>query len=240
MNYKEQYEKLFRALGDRHRLTILEQLMQREMNAGELLETVDIVQSTLSHHMKTLCECGLVIPRKQGKWTCYTIDAGVLEDAKDFLGAFAETALHSPAVREKAVRKKSAGEKTAREKAVREKTAPVKKPAEETVLPEMEAPEIEMQEIEAQEIETREIEEPVIEAQEIDYSIPVKQPQDLQTERKSLQVDSAGASGKAPSKEKTKEKNKGKNREKSKDKGKDRSKDKKAEKKSGKNKSKRK
>ena len=80
-----QYERLFRALGDGHRLTILKQLAQREMNAGEILETVDVVQSTLSHHMKTLCESGLVKPRKSGKWTCYTLNRHALEAAAGYL-----------------------------------------------------------------------------------------------------------------------------------------------------------
>ena len=85
MNSEYQYERLFRALGDGHRLTILKQLAQREMNAGEILETVDVVQSTLSHHMKTLCESGLVIPRKNGKWTCYTLDRHMLKTACAYL-----------------------------------------------------------------------------------------------------------------------------------------------------------
>ena len=41
-----EYGALFRALGDPHRLQILELLQSREMNGTELLEKVDVVQST--------------------------------------------------------------------------------------------------------------------------------------------------------------------------------------------------
>ena len=65
--------ELFRALGDENRLRILELLKDRELCAGELLKSLSIVQSTLSHHMKILVESGLVICRKQGKWSYYSI-----------------------------------------------------------------------------------------------------------------------------------------------------------------------
>lgn len=85
-----EFEKIFRALGDKHRLFILELLMEREQNAGELLERVSVVQSTLSHHMKALCESGLVVARKEGKWTYYTVATEVVEEAREFLKCYLE------------------------------------------------------------------------------------------------------------------------------------------------------
>lgn len=82
---KIEYDRIFRALGDKHRLQILDLLMERDMNAGELLELVDVVQSTLSHHMKALCDSGLVIPRRERKWTYYTVSAQTVELAREFL-----------------------------------------------------------------------------------------------------------------------------------------------------------
>lgn len=79
------YGALFRALGDPHRLQILELLQTREMNGTELLEKVDVVQSTLSHHMKTLCEAGLVLTRKEGKKTYYGTAAGALREGARML-----------------------------------------------------------------------------------------------------------------------------------------------------------
>lgn len=82
---KAQIAQVFRALGDPHRLQILDLLMEREQNAGELLQQVNVVQSTLSHHMKSLCESGLVCSKKTGKWTYYSVDGAMVELAREFL-----------------------------------------------------------------------------------------------------------------------------------------------------------
>ena len=78
-----EFDKVFRALGDKHRLYIMDLLMEREMNAGELLEKVNVVQSTLSHHMKILCDSGIVLGRKEGKWMYYSISAEGAKVAAD-------------------------------------------------------------------------------------------------------------------------------------------------------------
>ena len=86
------YEKLFRAIGDEHRLHILRLLAEREMNAQELLAAENIVQSTLSHHMKTLQEGGLVSVRREGKWAYYTLNTEALERAEEYLGSIRKDA----------------------------------------------------------------------------------------------------------------------------------------------------
>ena len=58
-----------KALGDHNRLQIVQRLSDREMCGCKVLEAFDITQPTLSHHMKMLCECGLVNDRKEGKCT---------------------------------------------------------------------------------------------------------------------------------------------------------------------------
>lgn len=70
---------VFRALGDESRLQILNLLSQKELCAGELLSSLSIVQSTLSHHMKILTESGIVKCKKQGKRSFYSIDQEALE-----------------------------------------------------------------------------------------------------------------------------------------------------------------
>ena len=65
---------VFKALSDENRLAVLRLLCTGEKCACRLLDTLRIGQSTLSHHMKILCEAGLVIARKDGKWTYYSID----------------------------------------------------------------------------------------------------------------------------------------------------------------------
>ena len=85
---KAMVEKVFRALGDRHRLAILDLLKVQPQNGGQLLEKVDVVQSTLSHHMKTLCESGVVTARKDGKWTVYSVNEEQLAEAGKFLALY--------------------------------------------------------------------------------------------------------------------------------------------------------
>lgn len=65
---------LFKALSDESRIHILNILKVGECCACELLERLSISQSTLSHHMKTLTDCGLVCGRKDGKWCHYSIN----------------------------------------------------------------------------------------------------------------------------------------------------------------------
>jgi ArsR family transcriptional regulator len=64
---------------------ILEMLQSGEKCACVLLEKLEIVQSTLSHHMKILVESEVVSARKQGKWTYYSISATGSEIAKKLL-----------------------------------------------------------------------------------------------------------------------------------------------------------
>ncbi|MCC2817261.1 metalloregulator ArsR/SmtB family transcription factor [Lachnoclostridium pacaense] len=70
------YEKnamVFKAFCDATRLRILEMLQSGEKCACKLLENLEISQPTLSHHMKILCDSGIVASRKEGKWTHYRI-----------------------------------------------------------------------------------------------------------------------------------------------------------------------
>lgn len=64
---------IFKALGDENRIRILKILRSGEKCACHLLEELNISQSTLSHHMKILCDAGLVTGRKEGKWMHYCI-----------------------------------------------------------------------------------------------------------------------------------------------------------------------
>ena len=74
MEYTEQDIALvFKALADENRVHILKSLRNGEKCACELLEELNIHQSTLSHHMKILCDAGIVTGRKDGKWMHYCI-----------------------------------------------------------------------------------------------------------------------------------------------------------------------
>lgn len=72
-NKYEAHAKVFKAFCDEKRLMILEMLRSGEKCACHLLNNMNIGQSTLSHHMKILCDSGVVKARKEGKWTHYSI-----------------------------------------------------------------------------------------------------------------------------------------------------------------------
>ncbi|NLW69535.1 MAG: helix-turn-helix transcriptional regulator [Eubacteriaceae bacterium] len=75
-----------KALGDQTRLQIVQMLSSKEICACKLLDKFEITQPTLSHHMKTLCECGLVSVRKEGKWCHYSLNCETLSAFRQFIG----------------------------------------------------------------------------------------------------------------------------------------------------------
>ena len=84
MNEK-QTATIFKAFCDENRIKILQLLIDGEKCACKLLEAMNITQPTLSHHMKTLLDSGIVNGRKEGKWMHYSISAEGLEKAQEYL-----------------------------------------------------------------------------------------------------------------------------------------------------------
>lgn len=66
---------IFKAFCDENRIKILQLLQSGEKCACRLLEEMNITQPTLSHHMKILCDSGIVTGRKEGKWMHYSISS---------------------------------------------------------------------------------------------------------------------------------------------------------------------
>ena len=79
--------KVFKVLGDPKRAVIVDMLSCGELCACNILDKFELSQSTLSHHMKLLCECGLVKRRNEGKWTHYSLDEETILRAKEFFSA---------------------------------------------------------------------------------------------------------------------------------------------------------
>ncbi|MBO7251552.1 MAG: winged helix-turn-helix transcriptional regulator [Oscillospiraceae bacterium] len=77
--------QVFKALSDENRVQIMKLLRTGEKCACKLLEELNISQPTLSHHMKILCDSGLVTGRKEGKWMHYSIYVEGCQIAKDAL-----------------------------------------------------------------------------------------------------------------------------------------------------------
>lgn len=76
---------IFKAFCDENRIRIIKLLRLGEKCACELLEEINVTQPTLSHHMKILCDAEIVVGRKEGKWTHYSISEKGVEQAKECL-----------------------------------------------------------------------------------------------------------------------------------------------------------
>ena len=86
-SYKD-ISRVFKAFCDENRLQILELLRSGEKCACRLLDELHITQSTLSHHMKILCDSGIVVGRKEGKWMHYSISSEGVESLASYLKTF--------------------------------------------------------------------------------------------------------------------------------------------------------
>jgi len=92
---KNEYLRVFKALSDEQRVRVLELLCEGETCACSLLEDLEISQPTLSHHMKILCESGIVRSRRAGKWNYYAIDDDGCTHAVKLIEAIASKKIKS-------------------------------------------------------------------------------------------------------------------------------------------------
>jgi ArsR family transcriptional regulator, arsenate/arsenite/antimonite-responsive transcriptional repressor len=87
----ERATRLFHALSDETRLSILERLRFGERCVCDLTDALDAAQSRLSFHLKVLKDAGLVADRREGRWMYYTLTTEALTEAADIVEALAST-----------------------------------------------------------------------------------------------------------------------------------------------------
>ena len=92
---KTEYLRVFRAFTDENRVRVLELLCEGEQCACVLLDSLNISQPTLSHHMKILCQSGIVKSRRDGSWNYYSIDADGCDYASRLLKIIAKRKLNT-------------------------------------------------------------------------------------------------------------------------------------------------
>lgn len=74
-------DSIFKALGDPTRIKIIRMLAENgELCVCKILESLEMTQPALSHHLSTLKNAGLVSPRKQGQWIHYTLIKSAFTD----------------------------------------------------------------------------------------------------------------------------------------------------------------
>lgn len=69
----ERRAKVFSALGNETRLRILRLLMYKDLSVSEIVESVEGAASTIAHHLRTLEDAGLVVSRRRGRSTYYSV-----------------------------------------------------------------------------------------------------------------------------------------------------------------------
>ena len=70
---------VFKALSDPKRVKIIDLLSCGEMCGCVLLKCFEITQPTLAHDMKVLTDAGIVVSRREGKRTLYSLNWEMLE-----------------------------------------------------------------------------------------------------------------------------------------------------------------
>ena len=76
-----EYASWFKALADPTRIQIVTLLARRArpMNVGEIVAAVDVVQSTVSKHLKVLAEVRFLLAEPRGTATYYRINEACVE-----------------------------------------------------------------------------------------------------------------------------------------------------------------
>jgi ArsR family transcriptional regulator len=76
----------FRSLSDENRLRIVDLLRGGERCVCELTDALDLGQSLLSFHLKTLKDAGLVSDRREGRWAYYSLNRDAFGQLEAFVG----------------------------------------------------------------------------------------------------------------------------------------------------------
>lgn len=74
-----------RAIADERRFRILSLLASGERCVCDLQDALEIGQSLLSFHLKTLKDAGLVTDRREGRWIYYALRPDGLEEIEESL-----------------------------------------------------------------------------------------------------------------------------------------------------------
>jgi len=86
---KLKVSKVAKALSDETRCKIFELIARsKEISCKEITEKIGLRQPTISHHLKTLQESGLVNVRKEGQFHYFSVNKEVVENFANYLLKF--------------------------------------------------------------------------------------------------------------------------------------------------------
>ncbi len=88
---KLKISKIAKALSDETRCKIFELIARsEEISCKEITEKIGLRQPTISHHLKTLQESGLVNVRKEGQFHYFSVNKEVVENFANYLLKFTD------------------------------------------------------------------------------------------------------------------------------------------------------
>lgn len=74
------YSKYFKAFGEPSRLRILRILSVKPLTVNEIVDEVNISQSTVSRHLGILREAGIVSDRRDGQQVIYSLNKEAVDE----------------------------------------------------------------------------------------------------------------------------------------------------------------
>ena len=88
----KQLEKISKALSDINRLRILSDMAAGggSIQCSQIMDVTELAQPSVSHHIKTLIEAGLIAPEKEGRSYTYLLNRELLKAFSAELGRLAE------------------------------------------------------------------------------------------------------------------------------------------------------
>ncbi len=87
----------FHAFSDPLRLKVLDLLRQQELCVCDLCDRLEVSQSKLSFHLKTLKEAELVRSRQEGRWIYYSLNLPQFVVLEQYLADYRRFSLIAPA-----------------------------------------------------------------------------------------------------------------------------------------------
>jgi len=87
---------LFKALSEPIRVQVLELLKEEELCVCDLCDRLNVTQSKLSFHLKTLKQAGLVRSRQEGRWIYYRLHLAGLVELEEYLSEFRRSSPRLP------------------------------------------------------------------------------------------------------------------------------------------------
>ena len=78
--------RIFKTLADETRFKLIRLLLTHDLCVGALAKHLSISEASVSQHLKSLREAGLVRGEKLGYWTHYTVEKEKLHELAELLG----------------------------------------------------------------------------------------------------------------------------------------------------------